>query len=83
MPAGPSIYVAPAFLMDAGLVLGETPGTRFYLGCQLVAEFSSGTQVSPSSSFSDPRYPPPSSAINVANGKDVFLGPIVGWQFGE
>jgi hypothetical protein len=83
MTGGPGVYLAPAFLMDAGLLLGSTPGTRFYLGCQLVAEFSSGTQVSPSSSFSDPRYPPPSSAINVANGKDVFLGPIVGWQFGE
>jgi hypothetical protein len=83
MPGGPGLYLAPAFLMDAGILLGNTPGSRFYLGCQLVAEFSGGAQVSPSSSFNDPRFPPPSSAINVANGKDVFVGPILGFQWGE
>jgi len=69
--------------MDMGIELGSTPGTRFYLGALLLAEFASATQGKPASSFNDPNYPVPASPINVVNGKDVFIGPVLGMQFGE
>jgi hypothetical protein len=77
----PAFYVAPAIMADAGIELGSTPGTRFYLGCQLVADFASATPVT--SDFKDPNYPAPTPAINGVNGTDLFIGPILGMQFGE
>ncbi len=81
--SGSGVYVAPSFMMDAGIELGSTPGTRFYVGALLFAEFASASQGKPSSSFNDPNYPAPANPINVANGKDVFIGPVLGMQFGE
>jgi hypothetical protein len=78
----PAFYVAPSLIVDAGVELGSTPGTRFYLGCLLVADFASATAVSPATSFSDQNYPAP-SRLNIVNGTDVFFGPILGMQFGE
>ena len=83
MPSDATFYVAPSLMMDMGIELGSTPGTRFYLGALLLAEFASATQGKPASSFNDPNYPVPASPINVVNGKDVFIGPVLGMQFGE
>jgi hypothetical protein len=83
MPSDPAFYVAPSLMMDLGIELGSTPGTRFYLGGLLLAEFAGATAGKPSTSFNDPNYPVPASPINVVNGKDVFIGPILGMQFGE
>jgi hypothetical protein len=77
----PAFYVAPALMIDGGIELGSTPGTRFYLGCQFAADFASATPVT--SNFTDPNYPPPNPAINGVNGTDIFIGPILGMQFGE
>ena len=68
-------------MVDGGIELGSTPGTRFYLGCQMVVDFASATPVT--SDFKDPNYPPPNPAINGVNGVDLFIGPILGMQFGE
>jgi hypothetical protein len=76
----PAFYAAPAITADGGIELGSTPGTRFYLGCLLVADFASATTVT--TSWTDPNYPPPTK-LNGVNGTDVFLGPILGMQFGE
>ena len=37
---------------------------------------------SAATSFHDPNYPPPTQ-LNIVNGTDVFIGPILGMQFGE
>ena len=39
LSGGPQFYAAPSIMIDAGIELGSTPGTRFYLGCQMVADF--------------------------------------------
>ncbi len=80
---GTGTYVAPSLMMDMGIELGSTPGTKFYLGALLLAEFAGAAQGKPATSFNDPRYPPPTTPINVVNGKDVFIGPVIGMQFGE
>jgi hypothetical protein len=76
----PAFYVAPSIMVDGGIELGSTPGTRFYLGCLLVADFASATPVT--TGFTDRNYPPP-TVLNGVNGTDVFIGPILGMQFGE
>ncbi len=76
----PAFYAAPSIMADAGIELGSTPGTRFYLGFQFVADFASATAVT--TNFSDPNYPPP-TVLNGVNGTDIFIGPILGMQFGE
>jgi hypothetical protein len=81
MSTNPAIYVAPALMLDGGIELGSTPGTRFYLGCQFIADFASATPVT--SNFTDPNYPQPNPPINGVNGTDIFIGPILGMQFGE
>ena len=46
LSSNPTFYAAPAIVIDGGFELGSTPGTRFYLGCLLVADFASATNVS-------------------------------------
>ena len=79
----PALYAAPSLMADAGIELGSTPGTRFYVGCLVFAEFAGAVSVNPSSSYKDTNYPAPTPALNAVNGTDVFIGPILGMQFGE
>jgi hypothetical protein len=75
-----AFYVAPSIMADAGIELGSTPGTRFYLGFQFVADFASATPIT--TTWTDANYPPP-TVLNGVNGTDIFIGPILGMQFGE
>jgi hypothetical protein len=79
-----AFYAAPSLMIDGGIELGSTPGTRFYLGCLLVADFASATSVTPNTGggYDASIFPPPKS-VNGVNGTDVFIGPILGMQFGE
>jgi hypothetical protein len=91
-------YFVPRIAADAGVLLGGTPGTKFFIGAMLLAEFagSNSTRVSQStaqaaagtSALSDlasgtlPSLPG-NKQINVVNGPEVFLGPVFGIQFGQ
>ncbi|MGO8991915.1 MAG: PEGA domain-containing protein [Polyangiaceae bacterium] len=90
LSGGPQFYAAPSIMIDAGIELGSTPGTRFYLGCQMVADFASASAISPNTTnYSGNTYPIPNAlvpgqpGINGVNGTDIFIGPILGMQFGE
>jgi hypothetical protein len=95
-------YFVPRITVDAGVLLGSTPGTKFFIGAQLLAELagSSSTKVSQStaqasvggsvasnglSGLTSGNLPslPGSKQINVVNGPEVFLGPVIGIQFGQ
>jgi hypothetical protein len=80
-PSNPAFYPAPSLMVDAGVELGSTPGTKFYLGCLMVADFAGATPIN--TSATDPNFPAPPGGINGVNGTDVFVGPILGMQFGE
>jgi hypothetical protein len=89
LSSNPQFYAAPSIMIDGGIELGSTPGTRFYLGCLMVVDFASATQIgaNPGSNFPT-TFPVPNAAaggagINGVNGTDIFLGPILGMQFGE
>jgi hypothetical protein len=85
LPSNPSFYVTPSLMIDGGIELGSTPGTRFYLGCLMVADFgSSGSaSISPGASSNSSVVVGPPAVLHGVNGTDVFVGPILGLQFGE
>ncbi len=94
---------APALILDAGIQLGDTPGT-FYLGFIMIANFYSATEAklictggggslsNPSSlqgqspicilSNLNQNYPL-QQHINVVSGTEVFIGPVLGFQWGH
>jgi hypothetical protein len=80
-PSNPAFYPAPSLVIDGGIELGSTPGTKFYLGCLMVADFSSATPIN--TTVKDPNYPSPPNGLNGVNGTDIFIGPIIGMQFGK
>lgn len=75
-------YLAPALKIDGGIELGSTPGTRFYLGMLVLAEFAKGVSAAGVSPASPPsNFPPPQ--IELVHGTDVFIGPILGVWWGS
>jgi hypothetical protein len=80
-PTNIATYVAPCFVMDGGVEIGHTPGVRFYLGILLLAEISPTVQASPSNPPTT--GVPPVKDLAVTDGAELFLGPILGIQFGQ
>jgi hypothetical protein len=87
-------YVVPRISADAGVLLGSTPGTKFFIAAQLIAEFAganstkanqTAAEAAGAGSVLNGSIPtlPGSKPINVVNGPEVFLGPVLGVQFGE
>jgi hypothetical protein len=81
--SGFTTMVAPILVLDGGIELGSTPGTRFYLGALMTATFYSATQASGLGNSLNTAYPTPNPAPNLVSGAEVFIGPILGLQFGE
>jgi hypothetical protein len=74
----------PLVLLDASLLLGSTPGTKFQLGALAAVEFYGDPLVTPGQgpdSVGGAQFGRP--AIQVAHGTEVFIGPLLGLQFGE
>jgi hypothetical protein len=75
----------PTLILDASLLLGGTPGTKFLLGAMMGLEFY-GDPASTDGQGTDmvnnvTAVPRPS--LQVAHGTEVFIGPMIGLQFGE
>jgi hypothetical protein len=76
--------VVPTLLFDTSLLLGSTPGTKFQLGVLAALEFYGDGLVTEGQTpdnvegfnFGRP-------AVQVAKGTEVFIGPVLGLQFGE
>jgi hypothetical protein len=76
--------VAPVLLFDASLLLGSTPGTKFQLGALAMVEFYGDPVMTDAQSpDSVGGYPLGRPALQVAKGTEVFIGPVLGLQFGE
>lgn len=77
-------YTAPLLALDAGVLVGWTNGPKFHVGGVALFEFVGDPVVAP----------PPASArtlgasvlgtppLQVAAGTQVFLGPMIGFDFG-
>lgn len=77
-------YLVPALLFDTGIMLGSTPGTKVILGGQLMVEFTGKPRNVPGQPEQylggQPLAAPP---VQGAHGTDIFLGPVLGLQFGQ
>ena len=82
--------VAPAIMLDAGLLLGSTPGTKFTLGVMAWMEFTGridsedgGTRPARTSGTPPVSVGLLSPSTNISTGGRFFIGPTIGLQFGR
>jgi hypothetical protein len=74
----------PMLLLDAGLLLGSTPGTKFKLGAMMAFEFYGDAAVTePQGAETANGVVVPRPGMQVARGTEIFFGPVIGLQFGE
>jgi hypothetical protein len=82
--SGVEVYTAPVFLFDGGIMIGPPTGPRFYVGGLMILELVGGPAVTtgaPLHGFGSAqigRLP-----MQMANGTQIFLGPVIGLRFGE
>jgi hypothetical protein len=77
-------YAAPGLAFDGGMLVGNTPGAKFFLGITAWLDFAPTLYVGP-----DTEAPLPASdfyagrALQVVSGVQFFFGPSLGIQFGH
>ncbi len=79
-------YTTVGFAMDAGILFGSTPGTKFFLGMQAWLDFPPDTLVTgPDTVIPLPNtaYAHPGRGITLIDGPQFYLGPSLGLQFGH
>ena len=78
-------YSAFGFLMDGGMLIGSTPGTKFYLGLQAWLDFAPTLVTGPDTTTRLPNaaFKQPGRGITVTEGTQFYFGPTLGLQFGH
>ena len=78
-------YSAFGFLMDGGMLIGSTPGTKFYLGIQAWLDFAPTVVSGPDTQTRIPSaaFKRPGRGITVTEGTQFYFGPTLGLQFGH
>jgi hypothetical protein len=84
---GSGSYVAPGFLFDGGILLGSTPGVKFFLGGLMWIDFPGDdvfTAALPATSgLADSVYSTSDRKMLLSTGTQVYVGPMLGVQFGH
>jgi len=78
---------APGFLLDGGVLLGSSPGSKLYLGLTLAIEFAPEhapvDAIAEKPFGNDPKYGNYGTpGLDVAAGTQFRFGPVIGFQFG-
>jgi hypothetical protein len=79
-------YTAFAVVFDAGVLLGSTPGAKFFLGVQSWIDFPPDTIVAgpdTQTPISDRAFKNPGRGVTVIDGPQFYLGPSIGLRFGH
>ena len=78
-------YTTFGFVMDGGILLGNTPGTKFFIGAQAWVDFAPTLVTGPDTIIPIPNdaYKRPGRGISVVEGTQFFVGPVLGLQFGH
>ena len=78
-------YTAFGFLMDGGMLVGSTPGTKFYLGVQAWVDFAPTLVVGPDTQTPVPNsaFKRPGRGVAAFDGAQLYVGPTLGLQFGH
>lgn len=78
-------YWVPTSVLDGGVLIGATPGTKFYLGVQAQLDLGGGGKLRAdpfeAASLEGRRVGVP--RVQVAGATQLFVGPMLGLQFGE
>ncbi len=77
-------YVAPGLLLDGGMLVGSSPGTKFFLGVQAMLELPPTLYVGPDVPSALPsNFFFSGFALKAVSGPQVYLGPVLGVQWGH
>jgi tetratricopeptide (TPR) repeat protein len=79
-------YTAFGFVADAGILIGSTPGPKFFVGVHGWIDFPpQDLAVGPDrrASLPDEAYKKPGRGISVIESVQLFVGPTLGIQFGH
>jgi tetratricopeptide (TPR) repeat protein len=78
-------YTTFGVLFDGGILLGSSPGTKFYLGLQALVDFAPTIVTGPDtlSPIPDAAFPHPGRGVGLVDGVQFFVGPTLGLQFGH
>jgi PEGA domain len=77
-------YAAPAFMFDGGMLVGNSPGAKFFLGVVALVDFAPTLYWGP-----DGQAPFPASdlypgrGLKAISGIQFYVGPSLGLQFGH
>jgi hypothetical protein len=79
-------YVAPLFVFDAGVLVGWTNGAKLHASIasivQLVGDHVDAPAVKPARAFGPAGDTLATPALTVAQGTQVFIGPMIGFDLG-
>jgi hypothetical protein len=81
---GPVGYAAPGLAFDGGMLVGHTPGAKFFLGITAWMDFAPTLYAGPDTGAPLPAsdfYP--GRALEVVSGVQFFFGPTLGVQWGH
>ncbi len=78
-------FTAFGFLVDGGMLIGSTPGTKFYLGLQAWLDFAPSLVTGPDTQTPIPNegFKQPGRGITLSEGTNLYVGPTLGLQFGH
>jgi hypothetical protein len=78
-------YTTFGLVMDGGILLGSTPGTKFFLGVQAWIDFAPTIDSGPDTFVPQPNHPyaRPGRGVTFVDGTQFYLGPVLGLQFGH
>jgi len=82
---GSAGYTTFGLVMDGGVLLGSTPGTKFFLGVQAWIDFAPTIVSGPDTFVPLPNdaYARPGRGVTFVDGTQFYLGPVLGLQFGH
>ena len=83
--SGNAGYVAPAFNFDGGMLIGSTPGAKFFLGLHAVVDFAPTITLGPDTQSAAPNsdFQAPGRGYIALKGPQFYFGPTLGLQFGH
>lgn len=77
---------SPGMLFDLGITLGSSPGTKFYVGGTMMLDMRGHVEapaktrnVAVNGAATPVTFPP----VSLASGLGVYVGPVIGLQFGH
>jgi hypothetical protein len=78
-------YTTFGLVLDGGILLGSTPGTKFYLGVNAIMDFAPTLVTGPDTKtpIADSLFKSPGRGIILTDGMNFYIGPTLGLQFGH